>query len=215
LAGAELIAAEIGGVAVHCDVVEEESAEKAFKMVEGKLGSARILVNCAGIAPAKRIVGRDGVMPLGDFRRAIEVNLIGTFNMLRLFAAQAMDLPPLADGERAIAICTSSIAADEGQIGQTAYAASKAGVAGLILPAARELSSAGIRVSGIAPGTFETPMLAAMPDAVRAALAAEIPFPKRLGQADEYALLAAHIIENTMINGTVMRIDGALRMAAS
>lgn len=212
--GAEQLASEIGGMAVHCDVVDEQGAERAVGAMHDAFGPARILVSCAGIAPAKRIVGRKGVMPLDEFRRVIDVNLIGTFNMLRLFVAQATDLEPLEDGERAVALCTASIAAFEGQIGQTAYAASKAGVAGLTLPAARELGSSGIRVVSIAPGTFETPMLTAMPDDVRDALAQDIPFPKRLGQPEEYAKMAVHVVENTMINGTVLRIDGAMRMAA-
>lgn len=209
---AEAVAAEIGGVALACDVTDPQSVGTAIETMAARTGPARILVNCAGIAPAKRIVGRNGTMPLDDFRRVVEVNLIGTFNVLSQFAEHAMDLPELADGERAVAVCTASIAAYEGQIGQSAYAASKGGVAALTLPAAREFARAGIRVVSIAPGTFETPMLAAMPEEVRAALAADVPFPHRLGHAEEYARLALHIVDNVMLNGTVIRLDGAMRM---
>lgn len=212
--GAKEVAHEIGGIAFKTDVSDALSVEEAVKNIKLKFGPARILVNCAGVAPAKKIFGRNGAMPLDDFSRVIQVNLIGTFNVLRVFTAQAVDLEPLEDGERAIAINTASVAAFEGQVGQAAYAASKGGVAALTLPAARELADKGIRVVAIAPGTFETPMLAAMPDEVRDALAAEVPFPRRLGKAEEYANLALHIIDNTMINGTVLRIDGALRMKA-
>lgn len=210
--GAEAVASEIGGLAVGCDVSDAASAEAAFAQVTERLGAPRILVNCAGIAPAKRIVGRNGIMPLEDFSRVIGVNLIGTFNMLRLFAAQAGNLEALADGERGVVINTASVAAFEGQIGQAAYAASKGGVAALTLPAARELAARGIRVMAIAPGVFETPMLGAMPEEVRASLVADVPFPHRFGTGAEYAALAVQIIENVMLNGTVIRLDGALRM---
>lgn len=210
LAGAESLAADLDGLAIQCDVSSAQSVEAAFAAIP----PARILVNCAGVAPARRIVGKDGPMSLDEFRRVIEVNLIGSFNTLRLFAAQAMVLDPLEDGERAIAINTASVAAFEGQLGQAAYAASKGGVASLTLPAAREFAPRGIRVMAIAPGTFETPMMAGMPDAVREALAADTPFPKRLGKPEEYAALAVHIVENTMLNGEVIRLDGALRMKA-
>lgn len=210
--GAEAVAREIGGLAVGCDVSDAASGEAAFAQVTEKLGAPRILVNCAGIAPAKRIVGRNGIMPLEDFSRVIGVNLIGTFNMLRLFAAQAGNLDALADGERGVVINTASVAAFEGQIGQAAYAASKGGVAALTLPAARELAGRGIRVMAIAPGVFETPMLGAMPEEVRASLVADVPFPRRFGTGAEYAALAVQIIENVMLNGTVIRLDGALRM---
>lgn len=212
--GAEEVAREIGGIAVKTDVSDAHSVEKAIKTIGQKFGPARILINCAGVAPAKKIFGRNGVMPLDDFSQVIQVNLIGTFNTLRVFVAQAINLEPLEDGERAIAINTASVAAFEGQIGQTAYAASKGGVASLTLPAARELADTGIRVVAIAPGIFETPMLAAMPDEVRTALAADVPFPRRLGRAEEYAKLALHVVDNVMINGTVLRIDGAVRMKA-
>lgn len=214
LEGAQAVANEIGGIAVRVDVTDSQSVEAAIEQLTTQLGGARILVNCAGIAPGKRIVGRSGAMPLEEFSRVIQVNLIGTFNVLRVFAAQAANLDPMEEGERAVAINTASIAAFEGQIGQAAYAASKGGVASLTLPAARELAGSGIRVVAIAPGTFETPMLAAMPDEVRESLAAEVPFPSRLGRATEYADLAVHIIENVMINGETLRIDGALRMKA-
>ena len=211
-AGAEAVAAEIGGLAAACDVTDAASAEAAVAAARAAHGAARILVNCAGIAPAQKIVGRDGAMPLDAFRKVVEVNLIGTFNLLRLFAADALALAPLAEGERAVAINTASIAAFESQIGQAAYAASKGGVVSLTLPAAREFADKGIRVCAIAPGTFETPMLAGMPAAVREALGAAVPFPKRLGRPDEYARLALHIVENVMLNGAVLRLDGALRM---
>lgn len=212
--GAQALANEIGGMARKVDVADEASVEAAIADVVEAIGAPRILVNCAGIAPGKKILGRSGVMPLDDFRRVIEVNLIGSFNVLRVFAAHAADLEPLDDGERGIAINTASIAAYEGQVGQAAYAASKGGIVSLTLPAARELADKGIRVVAIAPGTFETPMMAAMPDEVRAQLAADVPFPQRLGRASEYADLAVHVVENVMLNGTVLRLDGALRMKA-
>lgn len=210
--GAAAVAGEIGGLAVGCNVADAGSGEAAFAQIGAALGAPRILVNCAGIAPAKRIVGRNGTMPLEDFSLVIGVNLIGSFNMLRLFAAQAGNLEPLADGERGVVINTASVAAFEGQIGQAAYAASKGGVAALTLPAARELAGRGIRVMAIAPGVFETPMLGAMPEEVRDSLVADVPFPHRFGTGAEYAALALHIIGNTMLNGTVIRLDGALRM---
>lgn len=172
-----------------------------------------MLVACAGVAPAKKMFGRAGVMPLDDFRRTVEVNLIGTFNFLRLFAAGASDLSPLDTGERAVAITTASVAAYEGQIGQTAYAASKAGVVGLTLPAARELAPLGIRVMTIAPGIFETAMLKGLPEAAQESLGAAVPFPSRLGRPAEYAALVLHILANPMLNGETIRLDGALRMA--
>lgn len=212
LAGAEAVASQVGGVAVPCDVSSADSAAQAFGRIGQTLGPARILVNCAGIAPAKRIVGRNGVMPLDDFARVIAVNLTGTFNMLRLFAEAAGALEPLPTGERGVAINTASVAAFEGQVGQAAYAASKGGVAALTLPAARELAGRGIRVMAIAPGVFETPMLTGMPEDVQQGLIADVPFPHRLGKAEEYAALALHILANPMLNGTVIRLDAALRM---
>ena len=174
---------------------------------------ARILINCAGIGPAKRIVGRDGPQPLEDFARVININLIGTFNMMRLAAADMQNVTPLADGERGVIVSTASVAAFEGQIGQAAYAASKGGVAALVMPAAREFAQFGIRVNAIAPGIFHTPMLFALPEEAQKSLAASVPFPKLLGRPSQFAALVRHIIENTYLNGEVIRIDGALRMA--
>src|SRR6266498_3888496 len=176
-------------------------------------GAARILINCAGVGQAKRIVGRDVPMPLAEFERVININLIGTFNMMRLVAADMQSLSPLADGERGVIIMTASVAAFEGQIGQAAYSASKGGVAALTLPAAREFAQFGIRVNTIAPGIFHTPMLMALPEEAQKSLAAAVPFPKLLGRPDQFAALARHIIENTYINGEVIRLDGALRLA--
>ena len=189
------------------------SAEAALKQAADKHGPARILVNCAGVGPAKRIVGRDGPMPLADFERVIAINLIGTFNMMRLAAADMQALEPLADGERGVIVSTASVAAFEGQIGQTAYAASKGGVAALTLPAAREFSQFGIRVMAIAPGIFGTPMLKALPQAAQDSLGASVPFPKRLGEPREFAELVLYIVRSGYLNGEVIRIDGALRMA--
>ncbi len=209
---AERLADELGGLAAICDVTDEMAVERTLDLAEG-LGEARILVNCAGVAPAARIVGREGPMPLDNFSRTIAINLTGTFNVLRLFAARASGLPALDDGERAVVINTASVAAYEGQVGQAAYAAAKGGIVALTLPAARELAGAGVRVNAIAPGIFATPMMAGMPDSVQDALAASVPFPARLGHGEEYAALAAHIVGNAYINGSVIRLDGALRMA--
>ncbi|HKA72264.1 MAG TPA: SDR family NAD(P)-dependent oxidoreductase [Xanthobacteraceae bacterium] len=210
---AKKIAAEIGGIAVRCDVADADSAMAAVAAARDRNGPARILVNCAGIGPAKRIVGRDGPMPLPDFERVIAINLIGTFNMLRLAAADMTALPPLADDERGVIVSTASVAAFEGQVGQAAYSASKGGVAALTVPAARELAQFGIRVNAIAPGIFATPMLRALPDEVQAGLAASVPFPKLLGRPEQFAELVLHCVCNTYLNGEVIRLDGALRMA--
>lgn len=211
--GANVVAAGIGGIAIQCDVSDAASAEAAFKTIGEKLGSPQILVNCAGVAPAKKMLARDGsVMPLDDFRRAVEINLIGSFNLLRLFADAASKSEALPTGERGVVINTASVAAYDGQIGQTAYAASKGGIVGLTLPAARELAPLGIRVCAIAPGIFETPMLKGLPQPAQDALGQMVPFPPRLGRPDEYAALAMHIIENSMLNGETIRLDGALRM---
>lgn len=210
---AEKVAADIGGVAVRCDVSNEENAVAAFAEVEAKLGTARILVNCAGIAVGVKTVGKDGPHPLSVFRQVIEVNLIGSFNMIRLFADSAAKLEPLAGGERGVIINTASVAAYDGQIGQAAYSASKGGVVGMTLPIARDLSRSGIRVATIAPGIFKTPMMAAMPQDVQDSLGAAVPFPPRLGEPSEYGALALHIVENQMINGETIRLDGAIRMA--
>ncbi|WP_029004975.1 SDR family NAD(P)-dependent oxidoreductase [Azorhizobium doebereinerae] len=212
--GAGRVAAEIGGQAFACDVVDGASAEAAVAAAAAAHGPARVLVNCAGVAPAGRIVGRKGPLPLEDFRRVVEINLIGTFNLLRLVAAGAVGLEPLARGERGVLINTASIAAYDGQIGQPAYAASKAGVAGLTLPAARELAGVGIRVVTIAPGIFATPMMLSMPQEVQDSIGATVPFPPGLGDPEDYARLVLHILANTMLNGEVIRLDGALRMAA-
>ncbi|MDQ2105279.1 SDR family NAD(P)-dependent oxidoreductase [Azospirillum isscasi] len=212
-AAVKQVAEEIGGLGLLCDVSSAESAEKAVAEARAAHGPARIAVNCAGVAPAKRIVGRDGPMALDDFRKVIEVNLIGTFNMLRLAAADMGKLDPLESGERGVIVNTASVAAYEGQIGQAAYASSKGGVVALTICAARDLARSGVRVMTIAPGLIGTPMLLNMPQEVQDSLAATVPFPKRFGQPSEYARLVQHILENEMLNGEVIRLDGAIRMA--
>jgi NAD(P)-dependent dehydrogenase (short-subunit alcohol dehydrogenase family) len=211
--GANVIAKKIGGMALHCDVTSADGTAKAIAAAQDKQGIARILINCAGVGPAKRIVGRDGPMPLEDFSRVVSINLIGTFNAMRLVAAAMQAVEPLQDGERGIIVCTASVAAYEGQIGQAAYAASKGGVVALVMPAAREFAQFGIRVTGIAPGIFSTPMLHSLPEAAQQSLAASVLFPKLLGTPAQYASLVRHMIENSYLNGEVVRIDGALRMA--
>jgi NAD(P)-dependent dehydrogenase (short-subunit alcohol dehydrogenase family) len=206
-------AQELNGRAMALDVADAAAAEAAMAEIEA-MGPVRVLVSCAGVAPAAKIVGRDGPMPLAAFERAIRVNLIGTFNLMRLAAAAMLRLEPDAEGERGVIVNTASIAAFEGQIGQAAYAASKGGVAALTLPAARELAPSGIRVVAIAPGLFGTPMLLGMPEKVQESLAATVPFPSRFGRPEEYAALVMHILGNPMLNGSVLRLDGALRMAA-
>jgi len=203
---------EIGGLGAVCDVADAEAAEAALAAAREAHGPARILVNCAGIAPAKRIVGRNGPMPLANFEQVIRINLIGSFNLLRLAAAEMAGAEPLADGERGVIVSTSSIAAGEGQIGQAAYAASKAGIVGMMLPAAREFAKLGIRVMTIAPGLIATPLLLNMPQEVQDTLAGQVPFPKRFGTPAEFAGLVMHIVENRMLNGDVIRLDGAMRM---
>lgn len=210
---AEKVASEIGGLALACDVSNAEAAEAAVAKAAEAHGDARILINCAGIAPAGRVVGREGPHDLGLFRKVIEVNLIGSFNMLRLVADRASKLEALEDGERAIVISTASVAAFDGQIGQAAYSASKGGIHAMALPIARELARFGVRVMTIAPGIFGTPMLMGMPQEVQDSLAANVPFPSRLGKPEEYADLAMHMIENVMLNGETVRLDGAIRMA--
>ncbi len=210
---AEAMAAEIGGLALACDVADAEAGERAMAAARAAHGPARVLVNCAGIGTAGRIVGRDGPLALGAYERVIRVNLVGTFNMLRLAAAEMTAADALEDGERGVIINTASIAAYEGQVGQAAYASSKAGVVGLTLPAARELSRFGVRVATIAPGLFMTPMLAALPPEIQQSLGESVPYPPRLGQPEEYAALALHIVANRMLNGETIRLDGALRMA--
>jgi len=207
------VAIDINGIAIHCDVTDDKATEAAFAKAAADHGPARILINCAGVGPAKRIVGRNGVMPLAEFKHVIEINLIGTFNAMRLAAAAMQNLESMADGERGVIICTASVAAYEGQIGQAAYAASKGGVVALVLPAAREFAQFGIRVNAIAPGIFSTPMLHSLPEDAQQSLAAAVPFPKKLGQPPQYAALVRHMIENRYLNGEVVRLDGALRMA--
>ena len=212
-AGAASVARDIGGVGIGCDVASADGAKAGIEKAKAAHGAARILVNCAGVGPAKRIVGRDGPQPLEDFERVIRINLIGTFNMMRLVAADMQTVEPFADGERGVIVSTASIAAFEGQIGQAAYASSKGGVAALTIPAARELAQFGIRVLAIAPGIFATPMLTALPQETQDSLGASVPFPKRLGRPSEYAALVLHCIHNGYLNGEVIRLDGALRMA--
>jgi NAD(P)-dependent dehydrogenase (short-subunit alcohol dehydrogenase family) len=210
---AETVAAEIKGVAVTCDVADSASAEAAIAQAAKAHGPARVLVNCAGIGVAKRVVGRDGPMALADFDKVIRVNLIGTFNMLRLAATDMSKLEPQESGERGVIINTASVAAYDGQIGQSAYSASKGGIVGMTLPIARELAQFGVRVLTIAPGLFLTPLLANLPQEAQDSLAAAIPFPRRLGSPDEFAALALHMVENPYLNGEVVRLDGSLRMA--
>lgn len=211
--GAEEVAAAVGGLALECDVGSAPSMESALARAREAHGPARVLVCCAGIAPARRIVGRDGPMALAEFARVIEVNLIGTFNALRVAAADMVALEPVNEsGERGVVVNTASVAAFEGQIGQAAYSASKGGVASLTLPAAREFARFGVRVVTIAPGLIATPMLLGMPEDVQKSLAASVPFPKRLGRPDEFASLVLHIVGNALLNGCIVRLDGAIRM---
>jgi NAD(P)-dependent dehydrogenase (short-subunit alcohol dehydrogenase family) len=211
---AQKVADEIGGLAIECNVADEASAKNAFTVIRAKHGTAKVLVNCAGIGTSARIVGKNGPMPLADFTTVIHVNLIGSFNMMRLAAAEMITTDVAQDGERGVIISTVSVAAYEGQIGQAAYAASKGGIVSLTLPAAREFAQFGIRVNAIAPGLFLTPLMNELSDEAKQSLSASIPFPKRLGSADEYAKLVLHIVDNTYINGEVIRIDGGLRMQA-
>jgi NAD(P)-dependent dehydrogenase (short-subunit alcohol dehydrogenase family) len=210
---AQKVAADIGGIALKCDVSSAESGVAAIAEAAAKLGPARILVNCAGIAIGVKTVGKDGPHPLDQYRRVIEINLIGTFNMIRLFADQASRLDPLEGGERGVIVNTASVAAYDGQVGQAAYSSSKGGVVGMTLPVARDLARSGIRVCTIAPGIFRTPMMAGMPQEVQDSLGAAVPFPPRLGEPSEYGALALHIVENQMLNGETIRLDGAIRMA--
>ena len=212
---ARVQAKTIGGLALACDVTDAAQAERALAAARAEHGDAAILVNCAGIAPARRVLGRDGPMPLEDFDRVIQVTLVGSFNLLRLAAAGMAALAPEGDsGERGVIVNTASVSAFEGQIGQAAYSASKAGVTGMTLPIARELARIGVRVMTIAPGLMRTPMLQGMPEAVQESLGAQVPFPARLGHPEEYAALVVHILENPMLNGEVIRLDGAMRMQA-
>jgi NAD(P)-dependent dehydrogenase (short-subunit alcohol dehydrogenase family) len=207
------VAADIGGIAIKCDVSSAESGQAAVTEVAAALGEPRILVNCAGIAIGSKTLGKEGPHPLDSYRKVIEVNLIGTFNMIRLVADRTQKLEPLASGERGVIVNTASVAAFDGQIGQAAYSSSKGGVVGMTLPVARDLAKSGIRVVTIAPGIFKTPMMAAMPQEVQDSLGAAVPFPSRLGEPSEYAALAVHIVENQMLNGETIRLDGAIRMA--
>lgn len=216
--GAKAVAAEIGGVGIACDITSTDSVLAALAEATKAHGVARILMNIAGIGSARRIVGKDGSpAPLEDFRRVVEVNLIGTYNMTRLAVAEMVKLDPLPDAfnsnERGVVVNTASVAAFDGQVGQQAYSASKGGVVGMTLPMARDLAQFGVRVATIAPGLFLTPLLAELPQPVQDSLAASIPFPKRLGRPEEFAHLAASIVENSALNGEVIRLDGALRMA--
>jgi NAD(P)-dependent dehydrogenase (short-subunit alcohol dehydrogenase family) len=211
---AKAVAAEIGGIALHCNVADPDSMQAAIEQAAAVHGPARILMQIAGIGSARRVVGKDGqAAPLEDFARVIQVNLIGTYNAARLFSAACARLAPLEDGERGVMVFTASVAAFDGQVGQQAYSASKAGVVGMTLPMARDLAQHGIRVCTIAPGLFATPLLKTLPEPVQASLAASIPFPARLGKPEEFAALAAHIVTNGHMNGEVIRLDGALRMA--
>lgn len=210
---AQKVAGEIGGVGIACDVSSGEQAEAAFARVKAELGSPSILVNCAGIGPAARTVGKEGSHPLDLFQKVIGVNLVGTFNMIRLFAAMAQENTPEESGERGVIVNTASVAAFDGQIGQAAYSASKGGIVGMTLPIARDLARSGIRVVTIAPGIFRTPLLAGLPEDVQQSLGQQVPFPPRLGRPEEYAALACHIVENEMLNGETIRLDGAIRMA--
>ena len=214
---AEAVAAQaqrLGANSVVADISNEAAAEAAVQATLDAFGSLNGLINCAGIVRGEKILGKTGPHALSSFAQVINVNLIGSFNMLRLAAAAIAESEANADGERGVIINTASVAAFDGQIGQAAYSASKGAIASLTLPAARELARFGIRVMTIAPGIFETPMMAGMTEEVRASLAAGVPFPPRLGRPQEYAALARHIIENSMLNGEVIRLDGALRMAA-
>jgi NAD(P)-dependent dehydrogenase (short-subunit alcohol dehydrogenase family) len=210
---AQSVAKEIGGIAIRCDVADDASAAAALAEARAKHGVERILINCAGVGPAKRIVGRDGPMPLADYERVIKINLVGSFNMMRLFAVEASKLDPLEDNERGIVVSVASVAAFEGQIGQAAYASSKGGIAALTMPAAREFAQFGIRVLAIAPGIFGTPMLRGLPEPAQKSLGEQVPFPRRLGEPSEFASLVMHCIDNRYLNGEVIRLDGALRMA--
>lgn len=213
-AGAAL-AQELGGRARFVKgSVTDESAVRAAVEAAGALGPLRGAINCAGVALGERVVGREGPHSLASFSRVVQINLVGTFNVLRLAAAAMSAIEPLPSGERGVIVNTASVAAFDGQIGQAAYAASKAGVVGMALPAARELARFGIRVMTIAPGIFDTPMVAAMSAELRASLVAQVPFPPRLGRPQEYAALVKHVLENEMLNGEVIRLDGAVRLAA-
>jgi NAD(P)-dependent dehydrogenase (short-subunit alcohol dehydrogenase family) len=208
----EALAKELGGVFVHCDVTDEAHAKTAVSAANA-LGELRGLVNCAGIATGEKVVGREGASGIAKFAKTIQINLIGTYNLINQAAAAMQALAANEEGERGVIVNTASVAAFDGQIGQAAYSASKAGIVGMTLPIARELAKSGIRVMTIAPGIFETPMMAGMAPEVQASLGAMVPFPPRLGRPPEFAALAMHIFDNVMMNGEVIRLDGAIRMA--
>ncbi|WP_140634336.1 SDR family NAD(P)-dependent oxidoreductase [Methylibium rhizosphaerae] len=211
--GAQAVAQEIGGLGLRCDITDSASVEQAIAATREAFGPVRALMNVAGIGGARRVVGKDGsAMPLEDFKRVIDVNLVGTFNAIRLAAAEMAKNEPLEDGERGVIVNTASVAAFDGQVGQEAYAASKGGLVSLTLPLARDLAQHGVRVCTIAPGLFLTPLLHKLPEDVQQSLASSIPFPKRLGKPEEFAQLAAHIVANASLNGEVVRLDGALRL---
>jgi NAD(P)-dependent dehydrogenase (short-subunit alcohol dehydrogenase family) len=213
-AGAE-VAKSMGGAVVFTpgDVTSGDEVARALEIAKERLGGVNVLVNCAGIGTAMKTFGKSGPAKLEEFTRVINVNLIGTFNCIRLAAVHMAQNTPAADGERGVVINTASVAAFDGQIGQAAYSASKGGIVGMTLPIARDLAEQGIRVVTIAPGIFETPLLGTLPEPVRASLAKQVPFPSRLGRPDEYAALACHIVTNVMLNGETIRLDGAIRMA--
>lgn len=206
--GVQRLADEIGALAIHCDVADAQSADQAIARARAAHGAARVLVHCVGRGHFEPIFGAGGPMPLEDFRQLVEVNLISTFNMMRLAAAAMAQLQPLANGERGVILSTASVSAYEGQSGEAAYAASKGGIVSMILPAARELGALGIRVVGIAPGLFGTQTLFNMEKNLDARLVHQIPFPHRFGDAAEFAMLVLHVLKNVMINGTVLRLDG-------
>jgi NAD(P)-dependent dehydrogenase (short-subunit alcohol dehydrogenase family) len=217
-AGARVLVADLKGEApgdgrfVETDVTDEDSVRSAVGAAV-ELGELRGAVNCAGIASAEKVLGREGPHSLDSFSGVVQVNLIGTFNVIRLAAEAMSENEPLESGERGVIVNTASVAAFDGQIGQVAYAASKGGVVSLTLPVARELASSGIRVMTVAPGIFDTPMMAGLPENARVSLGNQVPFPSRLGKPEEYAALVKHIVENEMLNGEVIRLDGSIRMA--
>jgi NAD(P)-dependent dehydrogenase (short-subunit alcohol dehydrogenase family) len=208
----EKVAKELGGIFCAADVTSGEQVEEAVRQTVAKLGGIHVVVNCAGVGTAARTITKQGPAPLDLFKKTIEINLIGSFNVIRLAAARMAEQTPDAEGERGVIVNTASAAAFDGQIGQAAYSASKGGVVAMTLPIARDLAGLGIRCMTIAPGTFDTPMLAMLPEEARAALAKDVPFPKRLGRPAEFAALACHIVENQMLNGETIRLDGAIRM---
>ncbi|MBX9712087.1 MAG: SDR family NAD(P)-dependent oxidoreductase [Xanthobacteraceae bacterium] len=211
-AAAEKVASDLGGIALIGDVSQEEPVKAAIAKAEAAHGVIRILVNCAGLANAIKTVGKNGAYPLEEFKRVVSVNLVGTFNVIRLVTERMQSVPPIGE-ERGVIINTASVAAFDGQVGQAGYSASKAGVAGMTLPIARDLASLFIRVNTIAPGLFLTPLLLGLPEEAQRSLATQVPHPARLGDPKEYAALAVHIVENAMLNGETIRLDGAIRMA--